>query len=99
MTSNPYDFEKIPTVTSEMILFARAVLWYGVSQGKNPPDTERVREIADWLDERASAYKAREDKSAGDEAFILSLMEKVDAGAPYSKALREVLAGYKLVKL
>lgn len=99
MTSNPYDFEKIQTLTSEMIVFARDVMWLGVSKGQNSPDPARVREVADWLDERAAAYKAREEQESTEKAFIAAVEARAGTGWTYPGAIRKVLADYKLEKL
>ncbi|SHT13688.1 hypothetical protein [Mycobacteroides abscessus] len=99
MTSNPYDFERIPTVTPEMILFARDIIWRGISSGPSSPGTDRIREVALWLGERAETYQALEEQEAVEKAFIAAVEEETGQGWTYPGAIRKVLSTYKLEKL
>lgn len=99
MTSNPYDFEQIPTVTPEMILFARDIMWRGVSSGPSSPGTDRIQEVVLWLEERAASYQALEEQEAVERAFINAVEEEAGQGRTYPGAIRKVLSTYKLEKL
>ena len=99
MTSNPYDFEQIATVTPEMILFARDIMWRGISSGPSSPGTDRIKEIVLWLEERAEACRALEERVAVEEAFIDAVKEEAGQGWTYPGAIRKVLSTYKLEKL
>lgn len=99
MSANPYDFEKIPTVTSEMIRFARDIMWRGVSSGPSSPDTSLINEVVLWLEERAASYQALEEQEAVERAFINAVEEEAGQGRTYPGAIRKVLSTYKLEKL
>lgn len=99
MTSNPYDFEQITTVTPEMIWFARDIMWRGISSGPSSPGTGRIQEVVRWLEERAEAYRALEEQEAVEKAFINAVEEEAGQGRTYPGAIRKVLSTYKLEKL
>lgn len=95
-----YKYVRGQLVTSEMIQFARDLIWTGIPQGADPPKNDVIGNTVSWLEERVRYFQLLESRAAAEVEFVEAVDRHWVRGESLPGAVRKALAaGYKLEKL